>query len=105
MERRINVDIQSTTKDAAIHELLNMLYDEGVSFDFNRVVECIREREEVEDTAYGHGFAFPHARTDAVKELYILIGISKDGLTDQTADGVPLHIVCLLMTPSTIAKL
>jgi CBS domain-containing protein len=65
----------------------------------------VREREEVEDTSYGHGFAFPHARTPSVEELYILIGVSPRGLEGKTSDGVPVHVVCLLLTPSTIAKL
>jgi CBS domain-containing protein/mannitol/fructose-specific phosphotransferase system IIA component (Ntr-type) len=105
MERRIEMDLKSSTRDEAVMELLGMLQREGVDFDFDRVMASIREREQVEDTAYGHGFAFPHARTDAVRELYILIGISRAGLSDKTADGIPVHVVCLLMTPSTIAKL
>lgn len=105
MERRINTDLKARTKDEAIRELLDMLDQEGVSYTYDKVMESIREREEVENTSYGHGFAFPHARTDVVNELYILIGISKDGLEDKTPDDVPLHVVCLLLTPSTIAKL
>ncbi|RME23028.1 MAG: CBS domain-containing protein, partial [Candidatus Zixiibacteriota bacterium] len=65
----------------------------------------IQEREEVENTSYGRGFAFPHARTDAVKEMFIVIGVSKYGLNEPTPDNIPVHVVCLLLTPSTIAKL
>ena len=105
MERRINLNLQSRDKDSAIRELLGMVRSEGIDLDFDNVVQSIREREEIEDTSYGRGFAFPHARTDAVNELYILIGISREGLEDKTPDDVPVHIICLLLTPSTIAKL
>ncbi len=105
MERRINIDLKARTKIEAVKELLEMIKREGVSFDYDEVIKCIWEREEIEDTSYGRGFAFPHARTDAVKEMYILIGISKQGLEDKTPDGIPVHMVCLLLTPSTIAKL
>ncbi len=105
MERRINIDLQARTKDDAMLELVDMIKAEGVRLDWDAVIRSIREREEVEDTSYGHGFAFPHARTDAVNELYILIGISKQGLDEKTPDGTPVHIVCLLLTPATIAKL
>ncbi len=105
MERRINMDLKGRTKDDAVRELLAMIGDEGISFDSDEVLRCIREREEVENTSYGHGFAFPHARTNAVKELYIVVGISRQGLEDKTADGIPVYVVCLLLTPSTIAKL
>jgi mannitol/fructose-specific phosphotransferase system IIA component (Ntr-type)/CBS domain-containing protein len=105
MERRIKTNLAAETKEEAVRELVDLLIEEGVTLNYERVCESIREREEVENTAYGRGFAFPHARTDVVRELYILIGVSKKGLSDETPDGVPLHVVCLLLTPSTIAKL
>jgi CBS domain-containing protein/mannitol/fructose-specific phosphotransferase system IIA component (Ntr-type) len=105
MERRVSIELMAKTKDEAIVELLAMLRGEGMQLDYDAVLSSIREREEIEDTSYGHGFAFPHARTDSVNEMYILIGVSRQGLADRTRDGVPLHVVCLLLTPSTIAKL
>lgn len=105
MERRINIDLQAHTKEEAVHELLNMIKREGVRLDFEAIERSIWEREEVEDTSYGRGVAFPHARTDAVEEMYILVGISRPGLKDKTPDGIPVHMTCLLLTPSTIAKL
>lgn len=105
MERRINIDLAAHTKDEAIVELLDLIKKEGVDLEYDTVLESVREREEIEDTSYGHGFAFPHARTDSVHEMYIIIGISRAGLENKTPDGVPLHVVCLLLTPSTIAKL
>jgi mannitol/fructose-specific phosphotransferase system IIA component (Ntr-type) len=105
MERRINMDLKARTKDEAIREMLDMIQDEGVEIDYQKVLGSIREREEIENTSYGRGFAFPHARTDEVKELYIVMGISRQGLEDKTADDVPVQVICLLLTPSTIAKL
>ncbi len=105
MERRIKIDLKADNKDAAVRELLDLVNAEGVELDYDAILRSIRDREEVENTSYGHGFAFPHARTDAVEEMYILIGISKEGLISKTHDGIPVHVVCLLLTPSTIAKL
>ncbi len=105
MDSRIITDLKARTKDEAVQELLAVIKKEGVDLDYDKVLQSIHEREEIESTSYGRGFAFPHARTDAVKELFILIGISKNGLGDPTPDNVPLHAVCLLLTPSTIAKL
>jgi mannitol/fructose-specific phosphotransferase system IIA component (Ntr-type)/CBS domain-containing protein len=105
MERRINADLHAQNKDEAVRELLDLLKREGVQVDYDAIVRSVQEREEVESTSYGRGFAFPHARTDAVSEMYILIGISRSGLEDKTPDATPLHVVCLLLTPSKIAKL
>lgn len=105
MERRINMDLQAKNKDDAVRELLEMIQAEGISVDVDTILTCVREREEIENTSYGRGFAFPHARTDAVSEMYILVGVSRGGLEELGADDVPVHVVCLLLTPSTIAKL
>jgi len=105
MERRVIIDLAARTKDESVVELIKLLKGEGIKLDYDEILKAVREREEIEDTSYGHGFAFPHARTNAVKEMYILMGISKKGLVDKTRDGVPVHTVCLLLTPSAIAKL
>jgi mannitol/fructose-specific phosphotransferase system IIA component (Ntr-type)/CBS domain-containing protein len=105
VEQHVTMNLRARTKEEAVKELLDMLVEEGVQLDFPKIIDSVREREEIEDTSYGHGFAFPHARTDAVKELFILVGVSKAGLQGRTADNVPLHVVCLLLTPSTIARL
>ena len=105
MARRITMNLRARTKEDATNELLELIVAEGISLNLETIKEAIREREEVDNTSYGHGFAFPHARTDAVDEMYIVVGVSKAGLEDKTADGIPVHVVCLLLTPSTIAKL
>lgn len=105
LERRIIVDLKARTKVDAIRELLGVLQREGIPGDFDRIFQAVIEREEIENTSYGHGFAFPHARTDAVSEMFVVVGVSKLGLSDRTADNQPLQVICLLLTPSTIAKL
>jgi len=105
MERRIKLNLTARTKEAAILELLQLLKDEGIQMDWDAVFQSIQEREEIESTSYGRGFAFPHARSDAVHELHILVGVSKAGLEDRTPDDIPVHVLCLLLTPSTIARL
>jgi len=105
MERRVKMDLLARSKDEAVIELLELITSEGISLDLVAILHSIREREDVESTSYGRGFAFPHARTDAVREMYILLGVSRKGLEEKTADNVPVHVICLLLTPSTIAKL
>ena len=105
MDRRIKVDLRSRTKADAVNELLDLLRAERVELDYDDILNAVRDREDIEDTSYGRGFAFPHARTNAVKELYILAGVSRHGLDEVGPDGVPVYVVCLLLTPSTIAKL
>ncbi len=98
-------DLKATTKETAIEELLEHLKSDYPSVDVTAIRELILEREEVENTSYGHGFAFPHARTDKVDDMHILLGISKKGLQGKTPDNIPVSVVVVLLTPSNISKL
>ena len=98
-------NLGAETKETAIDELLELLKKEHSGVNLQIIKDLIIEREEIENTSYGHGFAFPHARTDEVDEMHILLGISKKGLKDRTRDNVPLAAVILLLTPSNIPKL
>ncbi len=95
----------TTTKHEAIEALLGLIIQKFPLLDRKRIHAAIEERERIENTSYGHGFAFPHARTDEVQRMYIALGISKHGLSDKTPDGVPLRCVCLMLTPSNISQL
>ncbi|MCX6825790.1 MAG: PTS sugar transporter subunit IIA [candidate division Zixibacteria bacterium] len=98
-------DLKANTKEMAIDELLELLKKENPAANLETIKELVIEREEIENTSYGHGFAFPHARTDEVADLDILLGISKKGLQDRTPDRIPISIVVLLLTPSNIPRL
>lgn len=104
-ENLVVENLTAATKREAIDELLHLIKKHRPSFNLESVKEVVLEREEIEDTSYGHGFAFPHARTDEVDDMYVALGISKNGLEDKTPDDIPLAVVVLLLTPSHISKL
>lgn len=97
-------DMPATTKAEAIAVLLDRIVAKHPLLDRERIAAAINERERIENTSYGHGFAFPHARTDEVNRMHIALGISRRGLTDKTPDGIPLRVVCLMLTPSNISQ-
>jgi len=100
----IKVDLKATSKSEAIIELLNLVIAKYTSLEKEEILSSIFEREEVENTSYGRGFSFPHARTSKVERMYVAMGISKRGLGDDTMDGEPLRIICLMLTPRNISK-
>ncbi|MBN2225778.1 MAG: PTS sugar transporter subunit IIA [candidate division Zixibacteria bacterium] len=104
-EEYIVENLPATTKEAAIDILLKLLQNDKPGINITKIKELVMEREEIEDTSYGRGFAFPHARTDEVDDMYVLVGISRSGLVDRTRDDVPLNVVVLLLTPSHISRL
>jgi nitrogen PTS system EIIA component len=104
-EELVLADMSASNKDEAIAILLAVIGKRFPLLDMETIAAAIDERERVENTSYGHGYAFPHARTDAVERMYIAFGVSKRGLTDKTPDDATLRVVCLMLTPSNISQL
>jgi CBS domain-containing protein/mannitol/fructose-specific phosphotransferase system IIA component (Ntr-type) len=96
--------LKSRYKIDAIGEILDQVIDKHPHLDRKILEDKIIERENIENTSYGRGFAFPHARTDAVDEMYTALGLAPDGLEDKTEDQQKLRVICLMLTPSTISK-
>jgi len=104
-EELVLADMSAGNKNEAIATLLAVIGRRFPLLDMETIIAAIDERERIENTSYGHGYAFPHARTDAVERMYIAIGVSKRGLSDKTPDDVTLRAVCLMLTPSNISQL
>jgi PTS system fructose-specific IIC component len=98
-------DLKSESKTGAISELMDVVTHKFPAIDRAGVLSSIAEREEIETTSFGRCFAFPHARTDLVKEMHVALGVSKKGIKAPSPDGRPLHVICLLLTPRNIAQL
>jgi CBS domain-containing protein len=104
-EELILAGVDVRTKQDAVTALLELIGQRFPLLDMPKIAAAVQEREQIENTAYGHGFAFPHARTDAVGRMYIALAVTKRGLSDRTPDGEPLRAVCLMLTPSNISQL
>ena len=101
----VMVPIEADTKASAVEQLLDLIFQKHPFLDRGAIESAINERESVENTSMGRGFAFPHARSEGVDRMYVAMGISHSGIPADTPDGGPLHVVVLLLTPRNIAKL
>ena len=66
--------------------------------DKKEVFKAVLQREEMGSTAIGNHIAFPHARTNSVKDIIICIGISKEGIDFDSLDQESVNIVALLLS-------
>jgi nitrogen PTS system EIIA component len=101
----VQVPIPAGTKREAVDLLLDAIVAKYPYLDRQAIAAAVDEREHVENTSMGRGFAFPHARSEAVDRMYIALGVSRSAITDHTPDGAPLRAVVLLLTPRNIARL
>ena len=74
------LDLQATTKEAAIDEMINSLVDNGVVTDFDVFKAGIMAREAQTSTGLGDGIAMPHSKNEAVKEATVLFAKSNKGV-------------------------
>ena len=56
----IKVPLESTTKNEAIAELVNLLAKNGDVTDAKKVLDAVLEREATRTTGIGNGLAIPH---------------------------------------------
>lgn len=101
----VRVPLSADTKREAVQKLLDAIVAKYPFLDRRAIASAVEEREAVENTSMGRGFAFPHARLEAVDRMYIALGVSRSGIADFTPDGDPLRVVVLLLTPRKIARL
>lgn len=85
-----------------IHILLARADDE---YDTDQIVEGILSRERDLPTAMGMGVILPHTYVHGLEASRCLIGIVPDGVSGPTPDGVPIRLVCLMLSPAGRAEM
>ena len=93
------MDLQATTKKAAIDEMVQKMYDAGRISDTDIYKEGILNREAQTSTGLGDGIAMPHAKNSAVKEATVLFAKSKNGVDYESLDGQPTYLFFMIAAP------
>ncbi|WP_303950325.1 fructose-specific PTS transporter subunit EIIC [Streptococcus vestibularis] len=93
------LDLQATTKEATIDEMINSLVDNGVVTDFDVFKAGIMAREAQTSTGLGDGIAMPHSKNAAVKEATVLFAKSNKGVDYESLDGQPTDLFFMIAAP------
>ena len=93
------LDLQATTKEAAIDEMINSLVDNGVVTDFDVFKAGIMAREAQTSTGLGDGIAMPHSKNAAVKEATVIFAKSNKGVDYESLDGQPTDLFFMIAAP------
>jgi mannitol/fructose-specific phosphotransferase system IIA component (Ntr-type) len=97
----IILDLQATSKEEAIREIVRSLNDAGKipHSDVEGVSRAILNREELGSTGIGQGVAVPHTRFDGLPNIVVTVAISRRGVDFSALDGEPVDIMFLLISP------
>lgn len=92
-------DLKATNKRDALAEMVEAVCADRDIRDRGLILEMLLNRESLGSTAIGKGVAFPHGRTLAVRELYIVFARSAAGLDFDSVDRKPTHVIFLIIAP------
>ncbi|MDR3342569.1 MAG: cation:proton antiporter [Treponema sp.] len=92
-------DLKGTTKAEIIAELIDTLAVQGKLQNRDEVLKDVLEREKTMSTGMQNGLALPHAKTDGVRDLCVVVGIKKEGIDFESLDGEKTKLFILVVSP------
>ena len=93
-------ELKLRRKAAVLQELVAHASRAGVVREPGLLRETLMLRERLFGTGIGKGVAVPHARSIAVTEPRFLIARSLKGIAWDAPDGLPVHLVMLVLSPA-----
>ncbi len=98
-ENLVVFDMKASDKNAAIEELVELAATSTMVKDRDRLLDDVKEREELVTTGVGYGVAFPHAKTRSVKGIVIAFGRHAEGIDFDAMDHQPVNLFFLIAAP------
>lgn len=102
-ENQVALDLRATTEAEALREIIGTLAGNPHVVDLEAFYREVLAREQQHSTAMGNGVAFPHARTDQVKEIVLAIGRSRAGIPVTNGSEL-LHLIFVIGTPKPLVS-
>ena len=93
------MDLQGTTKEGVIDEMIAGLSTNGIINDAAVYKESIMKRESQTSTGLGDGIAMPHAKNKAVIKPAVVFAKSAAGVNYASLDGQPAHLFFMIAAP------
>jgi fructose-specific phosphotransferase system IIA component len=93
----VKVPLTSRDKTGVIEELVQLLVDAGKVMNREEVLDAIHKRESMGSTGLEFGIAVPHAKTMAVEQMTMSIGIAPQGIEFDAIDGKPSTLFFMIL--------
>ena len=96
----ITIDLQSEDKDEVLAELVEQLVSHFPGADRSQILSSVENRERKMSTGIIPGLAIPHGKSESLKGIHGVIGISRAGIDFDSLDGKPVHLFLLIISSS-----
>ena len=94
--------LSSVDKTQAILEVIDSCSVFSSLPDLERFKRGVLRRERLQTTGIGHGVAIAHGKITGIDEVYIALGISKEGIEYGSADNMPVHLLFVIASSAHI---
>ena len=75
---RIIIGLKKGDRKSVLEQLIHPIEDDGTITDTDRFLDDLIKREDELTTVMENGVAFPHARSTAVRRLFLVIGVADE---------------------------
>ncbi len=93
----IAAKITAIDKQDLIQKMVESVKNSPFIVDYDKILVSVLEREKIISTGVGHGFAFPHAKTNSVSDVIVAFATTTEPVDYQSLDGSPVSLVFLLL--------
>jgi PTS system nitrogen regulatory IIA component len=99
----ISADLMAKNKEDALSEMVNTIIRGGLKLNKSSILDILKQRESLGSTGIGEGVAIPHGKIADLNDIVIAFGRSSGGITYDSLDGKPVHLLFLLLAPENSA--
>jgi two-component system, OmpR family, sensor histidine kinase KdpD len=99
--RRILIWDQPVEKDLILRALVEVAQKDVEACDADEILQAVHKREEQGSTFFNEGVAFPHARIEGISTPVVSLGLTRQGVLDESG-AKPIELVFLILAPADI---
>lgn len=92
-------------KNQILKEMVNALHKQERISDKKLFFKEILNREKIQSTGIGEAIAIPHAKSETVRIISVVIAICKNGINFKSLDNKPVNIIFLVAAPKDFTKI
>ncbi|MDD3902559.1 MAG: PTS sugar transporter subunit IIA [Sphaerochaeta sp.] len=102
----VKVPLTRSDKQGIITELVEVVAKAKgyTTVQYEAVLDAVLDRESLGSTGIGNGIAIPHAKTDVMDHVTMVVGISRFPVDFASPDGQKSRIFFLVLAPSSEAS-
>jgi mannitol/fructose-specific phosphotransferase system IIA component (Ntr-type) len=97
--RYVDLEVPAESKEQVLERLADLIAKSPNVRDRGRFLSDVLAREELVTTGVGHGVAFPHAKSEAVREVVFAFGRTTGPIDFGALDDEPVRLIFLIGAP------